>query len=75
MLKLPTFPCGVPFYHIMLIKSMKQEGDNKSFLKKCIYYGSGILTPYFLILCPILIQHIPILSTRIAKSNEDSVQV
>ena len=49
------FAGGVPFYHIILIKFMKEE-DNKSSLKKCIYYGFGILTPYFSILCPILIQ-------------------
>ena len=46
---------------------MKEEGDNKSSLKKCIYYGLGILTLYFSILCFILIQHIPILSTLIQK--------
>ena len=68
MLKLLFFACGVPFYHIMLIKFMKEEGDNKSSLKKSIYYSLGILTPHFSILCPILIQHIPILSALIQKA-------
>ena len=67
--------CGILFYHIMLIKFMKEEEDNISSLKKCIYYGLGVLTTIFLNFMSHFNSTYTNTFNTYSKSTEFSVQV